>query len=81
MFRLFAPLALLWLAITPALAQPAPAPAPQPVTVRVGLQTSEGPIVLELEKERAPITTANFLRYVAPEPLGKADPAAVTLVR
>lgn len=64
MFRLFAPLALLWLAITPALAQPAPAPAPQPVTVRVGLQTSEGPIVLELEKERAPITTANFLRYV-----------------
>ena len=68
MFRRFAPLALLWLAIAPALAQPAPAPAPapapKPVTVRVSLQTSEGPIVLELEKERAPITTANFLRYV-----------------
>ncbi|WP_333979545.1 peptidylprolyl isomerase [Sphingomonas aerolata] len=28
------------------------------------LTTSLGPIVLELEKERAPITTANFLRYV-----------------
>jgi len=66
MFRLFAPLALLWLAHTPAMTQPAPAPvpAPKPATVRVSLQTNEGPIVLELEKERAPITTANFLRYV-----------------
>lgn len=43
---------------------PAVAPAPKPATVRVTLQTAEGPIVLELEKERAPITTANFLRYV-----------------
>jgi peptidyl-prolyl cis-trans isomerase A (cyclophilin A) len=46
---------------------PAPAeaaPAPKPATVRVALQTSEGPILLELEKERAPVTTANFLRYV-----------------
>lgn len=42
----------------------AQAPAPKPATVLVTLQTSEGPIVLELEKERAPITTANFLRYV-----------------
>jgi peptidyl-prolyl cis-trans isomerase A (cyclophilin A) len=66
MFRRFAPLALLWLAVAPALAQPVPAPvpAPKPATVRVSLQTSEGPIVLELEKERAPVTTANFLRYV-----------------
>ncbi len=38
--------------------------APKPATVRVTLQTSEGPILLELEKERAPVTTANFLRYV-----------------
>ncbi|MPT47317.1 MAG: peptidylprolyl isomerase [Sphingobium sp.] len=38
--------------------------APRYETVRVALQTSDGPIVLELEKERAPITTANFLRYV-----------------
>ncbi|NIJ32565.1 peptidylprolyl isomerase [Sphingomonas oligoaromativorans] len=50
----------------PAAAPPAPVvqPAPKPVTVRVDLETSEGRIVLELEKERAPITTANFLRYV-----------------
>lgn len=38
--------------------------APRPATVRVALQTSDGPIVLELEVERAPLTTANFLRYV-----------------
>lgn len=40
------------------------APAPKAATVKVTLQTSEGPIVLELESERAPITTANFLKYV-----------------
>lgn len=43
---------------------PAAASAPKPATVRVALQTADGPILLELEKERAPITTANFLRYV-----------------
>jgi peptidyl-prolyl cis-trans isomerase A (cyclophilin A) len=50
----------------PAASTPAPvaAPAPKPATVRVTLQTAEGPIVLELEKERAPVTTAYFLRYV-----------------
>jgi peptidyl-prolyl cis-trans isomerase A (cyclophilin A) len=32
--------------------------------VRVLLQTGEGSITVELEKERAPVTTANFLRYV-----------------
>ena len=48
----------------PAAAPAAPAPAPRPATVRVALQTGEGAIVLELEKERAPVTTANFLRYV-----------------
>lgn len=37
---------------------------PRPATVRVALQTSDGPIILELEKDRAPVTTANFLRYV-----------------
>lgn len=47
----------------PAAAQ-APAAAPAPAIVAVTLTTSEGPIVLELEKERAPVTTANFLRYV-----------------
>ena len=61
MFTLFFALAL----ATPAFAQEAtPAPAPAPATVKVTLTTSEGPIVLELEKERAPITTGNFLRYV-----------------
>jgi peptidyl-prolyl cis-trans isomerase A (cyclophilin A) len=66
-------LALFALAATPLLAQPGVPPAPPttqaapervPATVRVSLQTSEGPIVLQLEKERAPVTTANFLRYV-----------------
>jgi peptidyl-prolyl cis-trans isomerase A (cyclophilin A) len=53
-------------ATTPAAQAPAVAPAVQPrsATIRVVLATTEGPIVLELEKERAPITTANFLRYV-----------------
>ena len=43
---------------------PVPAATPAPATVRVVLVTSEGRIVLEIEKERAPITAANFLRYV-----------------
>jgi len=65
MFQRFAPLVLLWSCIGTAAAQTAPAPAPAPpATVRVALTTSEGPILLELEKERAPATTANFLRYV-----------------
>ena len=45
-------------------ATPAPAPTPAPAVVRVKLMTEAGPIVLALEKERAPVTTANFLRYV-----------------
>lgn len=40
----------------PALAQPAP--------VKVALTTSEGRIVLELYPDKAPVTVANFLRYV-----------------
>jgi peptidyl-prolyl cis-trans isomerase A (cyclophilin A) len=49
---------------TPEAPPPAVATAPKPATVKVTLTTVEGPIVLELEKERAPITTANFLKYV-----------------
>lgn len=40
------------------------APPPPPATVRVTLTTTAGAIVLLLEKDRAPITTTNFLRYV-----------------
>jgi cyclophilin family peptidyl-prolyl cis-trans isomerase len=40
---------------------PPPAPKPKP---RVKLETSYGPIVLELEPEIAPKTVENFLRYV-----------------
>lgn len=47
---------------TPApVAAPAPAPKPKP---RVKLETSYGPVILELEPELAPATVANFLRYV-----------------
>ena len=58
--------AFLALAFAPALAvaQVPPPAAPKPATVRVSLATELGPIVLELEKERAPVTTANFLAYV-----------------
>jgi peptidyl-prolyl cis-trans isomerase A (cyclophilin A) len=66
------PLILLALFAAPALAQVAPAPAPVPTPlpapgpglVRVALQTSAGRIVLDIEQARAPITAANFLRYV-----------------
>ena len=44
----------------PALAQPAPATAP----VRVAMETGEGTITIEVDLARAPITGANFLRYV-----------------
>lgn len=48
---------------TPPAASVAPAPK-APAVVRVTLTTSLGSIVLELEKERAPITAGNFLKYV-----------------
>lgn len=54
-------------------APPAPAPERQYETVRVELVTAEGPILLELEKERAPVTTANFLRYVSEKRLQGAN--------
>ncbi|OWK29253.1 peptidyl-prolyl cis-trans isomerase A precursor [Sphingomonas dokdonensis] len=64
---------------TPAIAQttaPAPVPAPSPAptnpsnaaepaaTTQVTLMTAQGPIVLAIETEKAPITAANFLKYV-----------------
>ncbi|MEH3106249.1 MAG: peptidylprolyl isomerase [Sphingomonas fennica] len=41
-----------------------PVPKPEPATVRVTLVTGEGPIVVAVETERAPLTAANFLKYV-----------------
>ena len=43
---------------------PAPAVVPKDDLVRVVLDTAAGRIVLALDRARAPITTANFLRYV-----------------
>ena len=40
------------------------APAPKDDLVRVALDTSKGRIVLALDRGRAPLTTANFLKYV-----------------
>lgn len=70
--KLVCPALLCFLASTAIAQTAAPAPtipaatveSPRPATVRVSLQTSEGPIILELETERAPVTSANFLRYV-----------------
>lgn len=45
----------------PAWAQPAPA---QPARPRVRLETEKGVIVLELAADKAPVTVANYLRYV-----------------
>ena len=49
---------LLWPAI--AVAQDAPAPA----LPRVQMETSAGRIIIEVETTKAPITAANFLKYV-----------------
>jgi len=43
--------------------QAAPAGA-EPPTQRVRLETSAGPIVIEVDLKHAPITAGNFLRYV-----------------
>jgi len=40
------------------------AQAPLPATVRVLLHTGEGDIIVAVETGRAPVTAANFLRYV-----------------
>ena len=65
---ILAPL-LLAVAAAPAFAQapaaaPVAAPAPVEDMVPVALETSLGRIVIALDRGRAPLTTANFLRYV-----------------
>jgi peptidyl-prolyl cis-trans isomerase A (cyclophilin A) len=65
MLRRFA--LILCLLAGPVLAQvpaTAPTPATKPATVRVALETAAGTITVEVETARAPITSANFLRYV-----------------
>ena len=62
-------LALLLFCSAPIVAQtpPAPAAAGEPVKeelVKVALETGAGRIVIALDRGRAPLTTANFLRYV-----------------
>jgi peptidyl-prolyl cis-trans isomerase A (cyclophilin A) len=66
-------LALLAQATTPA-PVPTPVPAPAATTapvadparapVKVRLDTAAGPIVIAVDREHAPLTAANFLRYV-----------------
>ena len=55
--------ALSALALATPLAAQTAAPAPSP-EVKVALDTDKGRIVLALDKAHAPITTANFLKYV-----------------
>jgi peptidyl-prolyl cis-trans isomerase A (cyclophilin A) len=43
---------------------PPPPPPPKPAGPRVVLQTGAGAITVELDRVNAPITTANFLKYV-----------------
>lgn len=57
-------LALSALLTAPVMAQTAETETPAAETVKVALDTSAGRIVLALDKARAPITTANFLKYV-----------------
>jgi len=67
MLKLLTPLVLLAfqtpLAEPPA-SEPDAAPAPTYETVDVVLETEKGNITIALETERAPITAANFLRYI-----------------
>ncbi len=58
---------LLALALAAAqVAPPAPVPSPSPTAAvqKVTLATEAGPITIAVEIERAPVTAANFLRYV-----------------
>lgn len=68
MSRKFAVIAALTAVLlqSPAISQDdlGPPPPPEPQTETVVLETEMGDIVLAIETERAPVTSANFLRYV-----------------
>ncbi len=56
---------------SPAPAAPAPAapaadilPPPGPGQVRIRMVTGDGPILIDLDRAHAPLSTANFLKYV-----------------
>lgn len=55
-------LALLALLATPLAAQDAAPPPPE--GLRVTITTADGPIIVALDAAHAPLSTANFLRYV-----------------
>ena len=57
-------LALSLFAAPPLSTQQAPTPAPAEDPVKVALDTEAGRIVLALDRGRAPLSTANFLKYV-----------------
>jgi peptidyl-prolyl cis-trans isomerase A (cyclophilin A) len=62
-------------AVAPVAPVPAPpvGPAPpKPGTVRVRIDTALGHVTLDLEAKKAPLTTANFLRYVDQKRYDKA---------
>lgn len=63
------------LAVAPASAQapPAAVAAAAPARPRVALQTAKGAIVIELAADKAPVTCANFLRYVEARRFDKAS--------
>jgi len=62
--RLFLALGLVLALAVPGLAQSAPSGAAPTGKILVKLETSKGDIVLELHKDKAPQTVANFLSYV-----------------
>lgn len=64
MIRRFLALLALTLMAIPAAAQTVASAAAPPAPVRIALETSSGRIVIEVDREHAPVTAANFLRYV-----------------
>ncbi|KQN06555.1 peptidylprolyl isomerase [Sphingobium sp. Leaf26] len=66
MIRQLALLLATLLTLSPVAAQTEPAAPPVPAShdVRVALDTSAGPIIVSVHVDKAPVTAANFLKYV-----------------